>query len=53
MKSARQRWVRGIKIPQTIKLLFEADKDQKRFDFNVSVSELGKEMVRDIEYYWR
>ncbi len=44
---------RGIKIPGTIKMLFEADKDQKRFDFNITASKLGKEMVRDVDYYWR
>lgn len=43
---------RGIKIPKTLRMLFEADKEQKRFDFSLSMSELGKQMVRDIDYYW-
>jgi hypothetical protein len=42
---------KGIKLPKALKILFEEEKLQRKPDISESMSETGKKMIRDINYY--
>jgi transposase len=42
---------RGVKLPSTFRAMLNDEKNQIHFDFILPVSEAGKQMIRDIEYY--
>ena len=41
----------GVRIPATLKRMFESEEDKLLFVRPVAVSQLGAEMTRDIDYY--
>jgi hypothetical protein len=40
-----------VKLPSTFRAMLNDEKNQIHFDFILPVSEAGKQMIRDIEYY--
>ena len=42
---------KGVKLPRTLKVLFEEEKKQLNPDLAQDRSRMGKEMIRDIDYY--
>ena len=42
---------RGVKLPKTLRVMLNDEKNQMHFDFILPVSEAGKQMIRDIRYY--
>lgn len=43
---------KGIKLPKSLRLLFEEEKDQYHFPFIEKCSKMQKEMIRDIHHYF-
>ena len=42
---------RGVKLPRTFKAMLKAEEKQLQLDMGISISELGKQMIRDASYY--
>ena len=47
----RRALQRGVKLPRTFKAMLKAEESQLVLDIGISISELGKQMVRDVTYY--
>ena len=47
----RRALQRGVKLPRTFKAMLKAEEKQLVLDMGISISELGRQMVRDANYY--
>jgi transposase len=47
----REAMRRGVKLPKTFRAMLVAEEHQQKLDLALSLSEMGKKMVRDIGYY--
>jgi len=42
---------RGVKLPRTFKAMLKSEEKQLVLDMGISISELGRQMIRDASYY--